>query len=62
MIQTTDDRPLSEIAADFEGCEKIEKVDDGRAGVTEMYEGFTQLTGIRKNAQTGAIHITLARG
>lgn len=61
MIELYDDRALSQIAADFEGCEKIVRKDNIRADVETVYTGFTHLTMIQRNAVSGTVRITLAK-
>lgn len=61
VIELTDDRALSEIAADFEGVETITKTDSARPSVKEVYEGFTQLVDIRRNTAAGTVRLTLER-
>ena len=61
MIELDDERALSEIAADLEGCETIKKTDEAKAGVTEVYEGYTQLIEIRRNQTTGSVRVTLTK-
>lgn len=55
MIELADNRLLSEIAADFEGNSKIEKTNETKPGVTEVYEGFTELTIIQRNKNGGVL-------
>lgn len=61
MIELYDDRALSQIAADFEGCEKIVRKDNIRADIETVYTGFTRLTAIQRNAVSGSVRITLAK-
>lgn len=60
MIELTDNRLLSEIAADFEGNSKIEKTDETKSGVTEVYEGFTKLATIQRN-KNGSVFVKLLK-
>lgn len=60
MIEIPDNRLLSEIAADFEGGSKIEKTDKAKPGVTEVYEGFTELTIIQRN-KNGSVFVKLEK-
>lgn len=61
IIETSDTRPLSEIAADFEGLESIKKEDDTRgSSVYEMYEGFSRLVELRRYAD-GSVRLTLEK-
>lgn len=55
MIEIPDNRRLSEIAADFEGNSRIEKTDKMKPGVTEIYEGFTELAAIQRNKNGSAL-------
>lgn len=61
MIEIEDERPLSKVAADFEGCETIVKTDNLREGVKQTYEGYTEITSIQRNAQTGTVRVMLKR-
>lgn len=60
MIELPDNRLLSEIAADFEGNRKIEKTDEKKPGVTETYEGFTELAAIQRN-KNGSVFVKLVK-
>lgn len=60
MIEIPDNRLLSEISADFEGNGKIEKTDKAKPGVTEVYEGFTELTIIQRN-KNGSVFVKLEK-
>lgn len=60
MIELPDTRLLSEIAADFEGNRKIEKTDKAKPGVTEIYEGFTELSAIQRN-KNGSVFVKLVK-
>ena len=63
MLEVIDVRPLSEIAADLEGCETFKKMDDRKGtAVYEMYEGYTVLSSISRNKKTGGVQVTLERG
>ena len=57
MIELPDNRLLSEIAADFEGKNKI---DETKPGVTEVYEGFTELAAIQRN-KNGSVFVKLVK-
>ena len=61
MIEIEDKRPLAQVATDFEGCEMIVKSDNLREGVKQTYEGYTEITSIQKNGQTGTVRIMLKR-
>lgn len=61
IIETSDTRPFSEIAADFEGLESIKKEDDTReSSVYEIYEGFSRLVEMHRYAD-GSIRLTLEK-
>lgn len=61
MIELYDDRALSQIAADFEGCDKIVRKDNIRTDIETVYTGFTNLTSIQRNAVSGSVRIALAK-
>lgn len=61
MIELYNDRPLSQIAADFEGREKMTRKDDIRPDVETVYSGFTRLTAIQRSGATGSVRITLEK-
>lgn len=62
VIDLTDERKLSEIAADFEGCETIKRTDDATGGAAyEMFEGFSRLVAMRRSDTDESVRITLAR-
>ena len=62
MIELEDSRLLSEIAADFEGCETIKKTDEKRGDtVYEIYEGYTVLRAISRNKTNGAVQVSLSK-
>ena len=58
MIEYDDARKISEIAADWEGCERItrESAEEGNA----IYEGYTDIR-IMSRQRNGAIQITLKK-
>ena len=58
MIEYDDARKISEIAADWEGCERIarESAEEGNA----IYEGYTEIR-IMSRQRNGAIQITLKK-
>lgn len=60
MIEIPDNRLLSEIAADFEGNSRIEKTDETKPGVIEIYEGFTELAAIQRN-ENGSVFVKLVK-
>ena len=55
-----DERKLSEIAADFEGCAEMRAVDDARPGVTELYDGYTELDSAQR-LDSGSVRLTLKK-
>lgn len=59
MIDIDDDRCFAEIAADFDGLETITKTDAVKPGVKEVYEGFSKLVAMARNAQDGSVRLTL---
>lgn len=61
MIELYDERRLSAIAADFEGREEIVRTDNLREGIETVYSGYTELTAIQRNAQSGSVRITLSK-
>ena len=58
MIEYDDARKISEIAADWEGCERItrESAEVGNA----IYEGYTEIRIISRQ-RNGAVQITLKK-
>lgn len=62
MIELKDDRPINEIAADFDGLTTITKTDALKPSVKEVFEGFTQLVGIQRNEGNGTVLLTLEKG
>ena len=61
LIDLDDGRTLSEIAADFEGAQTITKTASNNPNVKEVFEGFTKLVGIQRNAEAGTVRLTLER-
>jgi len=61
LIELEDSRPLSEIAAEFDGLEWIRKYMTAESTAYEMYEGFTRLCGIQRT-ETGTVRLTLEKG
>lgn len=62
MIELADDRPLWEIAEEFDGLSAITKTDEMKPGVKEVYEGFSQLVGIQRYNGNGTVLLTLEKG
>lgn len=59
MLEMKDDRPLSQIAADLEGCETIKQ--EEAKGAYRVYEGYTDLRSISRNDRTQMVQVTLAK-
>lgn len=55
-----DERKISEITAEFEGCAEMKAVDDARPGVTELYDGYTVLHGAQR-LDSGSVRLTLKK-
>lgn len=62
LCEIYDSRPLFDIAEDFDGIVSFRKYDEALEGVSEMYEGFSRLVGVQRNAQDGTVRLTLERG
>lgn len=58
MLQIRDERPLSEIAADFEGCDRIHRQSDLEGDLD--FEGYTALRAIQRTPE-GAVRLTIER-
>lgn len=61
MIELKDDRPMAEVAADFEQVETFEKTTKEKPGVKEVYAGYTCLIGMSRENAEGVILLTLER-
>ena len=61
IIELTDERPLSRIAAEFENVKTIRRTDNLRDDVVTLYEGFTELVDIRRNQATGSVRLTIKK-
>lgn len=61
MIELVDDRPLAEIASDFDGNATIEKTDEKKPGVKEVFEGFNRLVLMSRENYEGVIRLTLKK-
>ena len=61
MIVLEDDRPLPEIAADFDGLETFTKTDEKKKGVNEVYEGYSKLVGATLHEADGTARLMLKR-
>ena len=62
LIDLPDSRKFSEIAADLEGLDTITKTDEAYPGVTEVYEGFTEIVDMHRSAADGSVRLTLKKG
>ena len=61
MIElTADARPLSQIAADFEGVQAFERVAETEGNMT--FQGYTELVSVVRDRNTGAVLLALRRG
>ena len=60
-IELDDNRLLSQIAADFEGCETIKRTDTIRPEITTTYSGYTELIDIRRSQANGSVRLTLRK-
>ena len=58
MLELKDDRPLSQVAKDLEGCETFRKEEGD--GAYKVYEGYTDLRSIAKT-KDGCVQASLAR-
>lgn len=60
MIElTADARPLSQIAADFEGVQAFERVDENEGNMT--FEGYTELVSVVRDRTRGAVLLALRK-
>lgn len=62
MIELEDDRPMTQIADDFDGIEVFEKTDKKKPGVKEVFTGFTRLVNMSRENYEGVIRLTLEKG
>lgn len=62
MIELKDDRPMAEIAADFDGVETFESKDEKKPNVKEVYTGYTKLIIMSRDNADGVIRLTLEKG
>jgi hypothetical protein len=56
-----DARPLSEIAAEFDGVETLVKTDKKNPGVEEVYSGYAELIIASKDNYVGVTRLTLRK-
>ena len=61
MIELADNRPMAEIAADFDQVETFERTTTKMPGVKEVYAGYTRLVGMSRENAEGVIRLTLER-
>lgn len=61
VIELTDERPLSQIAAEFENVKTIRRTNNLRDDVVTLYEGFSEMIDIRRNQTTGSVRLTLRK-
>jgi len=62
LIDMVDDRPLPDIASDFDGLESIVKTDViNEKDVQEQYDGYGRLVAIKRNAASGTVLLTLEK-
>lgn len=62
MVELKDDRPISEIAADFEGSQTLTKTDARKPGVEEVYTGYTQIVSVSRDNHEGVTRLFLKKG
>lgn len=60
IISLADDRAISVIAAELEGCASIKCVDENSPRRTDLYDGFTKLKSIQE-LSTGSVRVVLAQ-
>lgn len=56
-----DDRPLAEIAADFEGCERFHRTSEIEAPFETDYVGYTRIKRVIRNFRKGTVQITFEK-
>lgn len=61
MLEALDSRPLSEVAADFEGCERFHRESEEEGDMD--FEGYTRLKGLHRPYATepDAVLLTLVK-
>jgi hypothetical protein len=59
FAQLRDDRPLHEIAEEFDGLEWLERESDTQGN--KRFEGFNRLIGLTRTAANGAVQLTLCK-
>lgn len=61
MIELKDDRPMAEIALDFDGVETFEIQNEKNPNVKEVYTGYTRMVIMSRDNADGVIRLTLAK-
>lgn len=59
MLDVMDERPLSQVAADFEGLETLTQRDT--QDVEHVYRGYTEVAAASRNESDGSLRITLKK-
>lgn len=59
MMDIVDSRTVSEVAADFEGVEKLTQEDAQH--VDHVYKGYTVLAAASRNKSDGSVRVTLEK-
>lgn len=62
MIETDDTMPIHEIAAAFDGVQTLEKTDEKKPGIKEVYSGYTRLICVSRDNFDGVTRLILAKG
>lgn len=57
---TRDERPVSQIAADFEGCEHIHR--ESELEGDKDFDGYTRVKSVVVNPRRGTVRLTLMKG
>lgn len=61
LIAIYDERPLSQIAAEYEGCAVLTRHSERQPNVKEVFEGYTELVSIQRSAPGDMVRIVLAK-
>ena len=59
ILELKDERPIEEIAKDFDGIAKIERKSESEGDKT--YEGYSVLSGVNRDTRRGTVQITLEK-
>jgi hypothetical protein len=59
FAQLRDDRPLHEIAEEFDGLEWLERESETQGN--KKFEGYNRLIGLSRTAVNGAVQLTLCK-